>query len=83
LVGEGLQQRNLPLSEEARLGAAKVDHADRDILTHQGDRENRAEAQPPRVLAALGVLVDLGLRVFDVDRSPVEDGPSGRRFPRQ
>jgi hypothetical protein len=31
------------------------------------------------VLAPLGILVDLGLRVGDVDRPPIEDGPPGGR----
>src|SRR4030095_8100964 len=82
LVGEGLEKGDLPVREELSLGAAEVDHADRDTFTYQGNRENRAELQPPSGLAGLGILVDLGLHVIDVDRSPVEDGPS-RDGPRE
>src|SRR5262245_25158594 len=51
LVGKGLEQGNLPLREEAHLGAAEVDRADSDApFAQQWNAQDRAEAQAPRVL---------------------------------
>jgi len=36
LVGEGLEQGNLPLREKLSFGTAKVDRADRDTFSHHG-----------------------------------------------
>src|SRR5262245_39897881 len=72
LGSEGLQQGDLPLAEEASLGTAERDHADRDTFSHQGDAEDRAVALTPRVLAGVGKLVALGLYISDVDGPPVQ-----------
>jgi hypothetical protein len=72
LVGERLQQGDLPLGEEASLGTAEHDRADRDTFSHQGDAEDRAVALTPRVLARVGKLVPLGLYISDVDGLPVQ-----------
>jgi hypothetical protein len=58
--------------EESNLGAAEVDRADRNALSHQGDAEQRTEAQEPRALAALGKLVRLVRQVSHVDGPPVQ-----------
>src|SRR6516225_4481309 len=84
LVGEGLEQGNLPLSEEASLGAPENDRADRDTLSHQRNAQYRAEARAPCVLGALGKLVRRGLHVGDLDRPPLEyrstsDRPADQR----
>src|SRR5262249_56913586 len=72
LVGEGLEQGDLPLAEEASLGAAEHDRADRDTFSYQRDTEYRAPALAPRVLARLGKLARLGLYVSDVDGPPIQ-----------
>src|SRR5262245_11297534 len=72
LVGEGLEQGDLPLAEEASLGTAEHDRADRDTFSHQGDAEDRAVALTPRVLARVGKFVPLGLYISDVDGPPVQ-----------
>ena len=43
LVGEGLKQGDLSLSEELSLGAAKIDRADRDTFSHQRHAESVRE----------------------------------------
>ena len=91
LVGEGLEEGDLSLREELRLGAAEGDRADRDSFSHQGDVEDRAEAHAPRVLAALREFVHFGLHVSDVDGPPVQHrsasdssrGRAGERTPRR
>src|SRR5262249_19131323 len=72
LVREGLEQGDLPLAEEASLGTAEHDRADRGTFSHQGDTEDRAVALTPRVLARVGKLVPLGLYISDVDGPPVQ-----------
>ena len=79
LVGEGLEEGDLPLREELRLGATDVDRADRDTFSHQGDAEDGAEAHAPRVLAALREFVHFGLHVCDVDGPPVQHGSARDR----
>ena len=74
MFGEGLEQGDLPLREEPRLGAAEVDRADRSAFPQEGNAEERAEAQAPCDLAALGKLVRLCLPVSDVDDPPVQHG---------
>src|SRR5262249_43953130 len=69
---EGLEQGDLPLAEEASLGTAEHDRADRDTFSHQGDAEDRAVALTPRVLARDGKLAPPGLYISDVDRPPVQ-----------
>jgi hypothetical protein len=71
LVSEGLEQGDLPLAEEASLGTAEHDRADRDTFSDQGDAEDRAVALTPRVPARVGKLVPLGLYISDVDGPPV------------
>jgi len=36
LVGEGLEQGNLPLREKLSFGTAKVDRGDRETFSHHG-----------------------------------------------
>jgi hypothetical protein len=83
LVGEGLEQGDLPLGEEASLGAAETDRAERDTFSHQGNAEDRAVALPPRQLAALGELVRLGLQVSDLDSPSVQHRSTRGRPPNQ
>src|SRR5262249_23281094 len=72
LVGEGLEESDLTLAEEASPGAAEHDRADRDTFSYQRDTEYRAPALAPRVLARLGKLARLGLYVSDVDGPPIQ-----------
>src|SRR4030095_6084302 len=69
----GLEQGDLSVSEEPRPGTADVDRADRHTFSQQRDAQYRAVAHAPRVLAALGEFVHLGLNVGDVDRLSVEN----------
>src|SRR5262249_36807423 len=73
LVGEGLEQGDLPVVERQYLGSADRDRADRGTFSHQGDNEYCAEAQPSCELAALRKLLRLVLQVSDVDSPPVDD----------
>jgi hypothetical protein len=50
LVGGGLQEHHLPLAEELNLRSAELDAADGDTVSQQRNAEDRAEAEPPRVL---------------------------------
>src|SRR5262245_41841543 len=84
LVGEGLEQGDLPLAEEASLGAAEHDRAGRDTFSHQGDAEYRPPALTPCVHAALGKFIALALRVSEVEcpcleHRPACDGPADDR----
>jgi hypothetical protein len=72
LVGEGLEQGDLPLREEPGLGAAEADRANRDTFAHQRDAELRPRAMLPREFAAPGKLVRLALQVSDVESAPIE-----------
>ena len=72
LIGEGLEQGDLPLAEEASLDTAEHDRADRDTFSYQWDAEDSAVALTPRVLARVGKLVPLGLYISDVDGPPVQ-----------
>jgi hypothetical protein len=74
LVGEGLEQGDLPLRKEVHLGAAEDDRTDRDPLPDQGDAEHRAGAYAPR--GAFGKLVRLGLHVSNVDGPPLQHRPA-------
>ena len=71
LVGEGLEEGDLSLREELRLGAEDRERANRDSFSHQGDAEGRAEAQASRVRAALREFVHAALQVSDVDGPPI------------
>jgi hypothetical protein len=71
LVGEGLEEGDLSLREEPRLGAADLDRANRHSFSHQGDAEDRAEAHAPRVLPALREFVRFALGVCQVDGPPI------------
>src|SRR5262245_8769938 len=72
LVGEGLEQGDLPLAEEASLGAAEHDRAGRDTFSHQGDAEYRPPALTPCVPATLGKFIALVLRGSHVGCQGVE-----------
>src|SRR5262249_5150421 len=86
LIGEGLEQCDLSLGEELRLGPAKVNRANRDAFPHQGNAQVGAGwdgpreplpllqemALAPRQCAADWELVCLGLQVIDVDGPAVE-----------
>src|SRR5207245_10541670 len=57
---------DLSVREGRRFGAAEDDRAERDAFSHQGNAQYRAEAQAPRVLAAVGKLARLSLHVGDL-----------------
>ena len=76
LVGEGLEQGNLPLGKAFNRRATEIDRADRDTFSQQGDAELRPTAMLPRELAGHGILVRLDLHVSYVDGLPVERRPA-------
>jgi hypothetical protein len=80
LMGERLEQSDLPVGEEPDVGVAERDHADRDTFSNKGYAEERSEAQAPCLLAALRKLVRLHLPVSDVDDSAAQHG-SAREAP--
>ncbi len=43
LVGEGLEEGDLPFREEADFRARKLDRPDRDTVAHQWNAEHRVE----------------------------------------
>jgi hypothetical protein len=73
LVGEGLEQGNLPLSEEPRLDAAQRDHSDCDTLSHQRNVKAGAEAQASCVFAGYRKFVSLGLEISNMDGPLIEN----------
>ncbi len=72
LVGEGLEQRHLPLAEEASLGATEGDRADGRTLADQRHAEGRSMAEATRDLAPHREVRPLGLHVGHVDGARVE-----------
>jgi len=84
LVGEGLEERDLPLAEELNLRSAELDAADGDTPSQQRNAENRAKAEPPRVLDRVGKLAVFVLEVGDLYRARLEhrsapDRPADQR----
>src|SRR5438552_8747791 len=59
LVGEGLEEGDLPVREEPLFGAPDVDCSDRNPFSHQRDVEGGAMAHAPRDFASLGKLARL------------------------
>ena len=68
LVRKSLEQIDLSVGELTDFGASDSNHADCLIHAHQKDGQGTA-----RELNSLG----LGLRIGDLDRSPIEHGTSG------
>jgi hypothetical protein len=83
LVGEGLQQLDLPLGEQACLGAPEEDHPDCLICAKEWYTEHRASTVAPREVATLGKLVRYGLQIGDVDRTPLEHHAATKNAPDQ
>ena len=75
LVGEGLQQPDLPFCKWADLGADRDDHAERNGIAEQRHREHRVmpvtrlERPADRVL-----LLRQHGKVVHMHRRPVQDG---------
>jgi hypothetical protein len=73
LVGEGLEERNLPVAEGTHLLASDKDRPDRHAFTQQGSSQSR-----PRALSDLRrprtweLSVDRRRQVMDVDDLPIE-----------
>jgi hypothetical protein len=61
LVGEGLEQGDLPVGEELSLDAPEADGADGHTFSHQRNDKKGPVAEASCALAALRVLVDFGL----------------------
>jgi hypothetical protein len=83
LVGEDLEQGDLPAGEEPSFCAAEADRADRHTLPHQRHAELRPSAMLPRDLAAPRKLVRLALQVNDVRSAPIEHCSAVERFANQ
>ena len=79
LVGERLQELDLPVGERPDLGPSDGDRPDGLGPAEQRNIERRPETVGPRHDTALGVFVDLGLQIGDVDRPPVEHRTSRGR----
>src|SRR6516165_11524429 len=73
LIGEGLEQRDLSLSEELRLGAAQRDRSNCDTFSHQRDIKAGTEAHASCVFAGYGKFAPLGLEIKNVDGPHVEN----------
>jgi hypothetical protein len=83
LVGEGLKQRDLLIAEELNLRSAELNAADGDTLSEQRNAEDRAEAEPPRVLDRVGKLAVFVLKVGDLYRARLEHRSAPDRPPDQ
>src|SRR4030095_5030483 len=66
LVGEGLQQGDLPLGEQLRLCAAQHDRTDRGSFTQQRNAERRPLSQLERETLPLGEVLRNG-EILDVE----------------
>src|SRR4029434_1705484 len=84
LVGEGLQERDLPVAEGADLASPQRDRSDRDPIPHHRDREHRTVA---RELVDRPSVVRISLYVVNMDGGAVEEraatggrpvGPEGK-----
>ena len=71
LVGEGLQQANLPLGEFARHGAYHHDGADHLPFTHHGNAHSAAESAPLR--RAFLLVCGVGEHILDLHRLALQD----------
>ena len=76
LVREALDERDLLPAERASVGAPQRDHADRALALEEWDRQQRAKF--PKLLR-----IQIGVRrvceyIRDVDRAPLDIGPSRR-----
>jgi hypothetical protein len=76
LIGEGLQEGDLPLAERPDLGAPDGDRSDGNALPHQGYPEHRAVPHLSRDRASLGELPRLGGQIVHVDGPGLEHGPA-------
>jgi hypothetical protein len=66
LIGEGLEQGDLPFGEEPRLGASQRDRANHDTFAHQRHGKHCAEAEAPCEFAAFGKFVRLSMHVSNM-----------------
>ena len=82
LVGEGLEELDLLVGERPHLGPPDGDRPDGLGPAEQRNGEHCPETVGPRKGTALGVFVNLGLQIGDVDRPPVEHRTSRGRSPR-
>jgi hypothetical protein len=73
LIGEGLEQSNLSLSEKLRLGAAQRDHSNCNTFSHQRDVKAGAEAQASCVFAGYRKFGRLGLEISNMDGALIEN----------
>jgi len=67
-----MQELDLPIREWPNLGPPDGDRSDGLGPAEQGNAQRCAETEGSRKKTGLGVLVDLGLQIGDMDRPPVE-----------
>ena len=82
-AANGLQELDLPVGERPYLGPPDADRPDGLGPAEQRNIEHCPEAVGPRKDTALGVFVNLGLQIGDVDRPPVEHRTSRGRSPQR
>src|SRR5262249_49788981 len=73
LIGKGLEQSCLSIREELHFAAAECDCANRDTFSHQWHAKYRAETPASCVYAALRKIGVFGLKVSNIEGSPIED----------
>src|SRR5262249_20533718 len=83
LIGEGLDELYLPVSERAHLSAPYRDQSDRLGAVEQRNAQNGPKPTVTGELTAERVVVRLGLYVCDVDRSSLADHASANSPVRQ
>ena len=73
----------MSIGERANLLASDSNRADGLVRTDQRDGQYGAVAKTSGMVAALRVLIAFGPQIGDMNRFPVEDGPSGDKLTRQ
>src|SRR5262245_4816315 len=74
LVRKGIDEFDLTFGEWAHFGAPNEDYANCLACVDQRHGERGAPTESERILPALGVFILSGQNVFNVNRSPVDDG---------
>ena len=76
LIGEGLKQRDLLVTERPDLDASDRNDADGLTSTDQRDDQYCAEPTASGTVAAYRILTSFGLYIGDLNRSPIEHNTS-------
>ena len=74
LVRKGLEKVDLRFRERANLVTTNLDVANRNIFSKQGNAEGGSMTALPREGTAFRKFVYFGLKISDVEQSPIDHG---------